>query len=192
MKFNLFEGGRRIALLVTAVAVMIAVGNVLSSKPYVATHYRLTGPGEPFVRTTAGCPIKDAASTYFSTQTPKGRTTHVHVCLIPVNIVNANGNVEAVVPFKRDADGRVHGATNFREEISAYKKAIRADFKLPAADGAKIDRIYEEARMTAMKRQGLKLVSYLAVFWAFVFSLGWVLRGLLGIPRGQDFHPDNG
>lgn len=191
MKFNLFEGGRRIALLVTAVAVVVAVASVLSSKPYVATHYRVAGPGEPFVRTTAGCPIKDAASTYFNTQTPKGRTTHVHVCLMPVNIVNANGTNEAAVPFKRDPDGRVRSATNFREEISAYKKAIHADFKLPAADGAEIDRIYDAARLTAVKRHGLRLVSYLAAFWAFVFGLGWVLRGVLGIPRGHDFQPDN-
>ena len=33
------------------------------------------------------------------------------------------------------------------------------------------------------------LVGGLALFWAFVWCVGWVMRGFLGIPSGEDKRP---
>ena len=34
------------------------------------------------------------------------------------------------------------------------------------------------------------LIVGLTIFAAFVWGVGWIVRGFLGIPRGMDKHPD--
>ncbi|MBI4005449.1 MAG: hypothetical protein HY356_02165 [Gammaproteobacteria bacterium] len=45
-------------------------------------------------------------------------------------------------------------------------------------------------RWGKIKENGLILIGGLAFFWGFVLATGWIVRGFLGIPMGQDRKPD--
>lgn len=56
------------------------------------------------------------------------------------------------------------------------------------------DEVWAEGELARLKRQsvtdGLKyLLVGLAVFAAWVWAIGWIARGFLGIPRGMDKRP---
>lgn len=59
-------------------------------------------------------------------------------------------------------------------------------FKIPEADEGYITR---SAWLQVAKGTGvllLQMFATLAGFWAFTWTIGWVVRGFMGIPRGQD------
>jgi hypothetical protein len=97
---------------------------------------------------------------------------------------------EQLIPFKVDDKGLVWGAPSYSSEVSDYERRLEARFKLSPSDDEEvtkqISRAYRESLISGL---GYLAVG-LALFAAFVWTTGWIVRGFLGIPRGQDHRPE--
>lgn len=179
MRINVFEGARRIALLLSIVAALVVVGITFADAPYIVRHYAVAAPGAPFV-TVGECGNNEVTAFGPEVKTPSGTEVSIYFCL-PSSPDQYGAALIAVAP------DRV--AYQYSNEAEAYKKQLGTRFVLPSADAAGID----EQAGSMKRKQWLMSVGGLAIglaiFWTLVWSIGWIVRGFAGIPRGQDSRP---
>lgn len=61
-----------------------------------------------------------------------------------------------------------------------------SEIGLPEEDAEKVRAIVSDRKMEYYaKAVGITIVS-LGVYWLAILAIGWIVRGFLGIPRGQD------
>jgi hypothetical protein len=185
VRFNIFEGARRIAIVAGLLATVGTVIGLVTHDPYVSLSYRVAHPTGPFVRSDEQCPT-EGAKHYFSTRTTSGRSVSVNLCLLPMSFGDKD---EQLIPFKVDEKGMVWGARSYSSEVTAYERRLADRFELPRTDDQEITKqISREYRENMISGLGY-LVLGLAAFAVFVWTTGWIVRGFLGIPRGQDSRP---
>ncbi len=182
MTFNIFEGARRIALLIGVIA---AVGTLIALATYhpdVSIQYSIAYPNGAFVRMLDSCP-SDAEQHFFSSRTSTGESISVGLCLRSMPF---GKDSTRLIPYKIDEQGMIWGATSYSREVSEYEHKLEDRFKLSAADEyaltMNISRSYRENWMSGLGY----LVAGLAIFTVVVWTIGWIARGFLGIPRGMD------
>lgn len=94
---------------------------------------------------------------------------------------NSSFDLSTAKPVSYDELATTYGGLNDEQ----VKKRV-ADFQIPPADNDYID---SQVRWNMFKDAGTLLLQMLATllgFWVFVWAVGWVVRGFMGIPRGQD------
>jgi len=182
MTFNIFEGARRIALLLGGIAVAGTLVALVTHDPYVSVQYSIAHPNGTFVRMQESCP-SEAASHYFTTKTSTGERVPVNLCLLAMSFGKDN---DRLIPYKVDEKGMIWGAASYSSEVSGYERTLEGRFKLSAGDEdtlkREISRRYHENWMSGLGY----LVAGLAIFAGVVWAIGWIARGFLGIPRGMD------
>ncbi len=98
-----------------------------------------------------------------------------------MTFINANEEEIQLIPYKIDADSRTWGASPGSSALTTYKTQVEKRFAI------------EEAEIM-WRGPFAKVMGYLAaglaLFSALVWVIGWIVRGLLGIPRGMDKRPD--
>ncbi len=190
MAINIFEGARRIAILLGGGAAVITVLVAFNHDPtYTAMAYSLTAPNAPFRRTDGGCP-SEGKTIRFNHKTSSGKEVSVWVCLEPMTFTNKNKEETEVIHYKTDADGMTWGAKSYSSEISTYETQVKKRFTMPATDEAvSIQEAAKVWRSHFAEAMGY-LAAGLAIFGALVWVIGWIVRGFLGIPRGMDKRPD--
>ena len=185
MSFNVFEGARRIAIFAGILATVGTAIGLVTHDPYVSLSYTVAHPTGPFVRSDEQCPTEGGRH-YFSTKTAKGQSISVNLCLLAMSFGDKG---EQLIPFKVDEKGMVWGARSYSSDVSAYERRLEDRFKLPSADdqevSKQISRKYRESMISGIGYLAIGL----AFFAAFVWTMGWIVRGFLGIPRGQDSRP---
>lgn len=88
MAINIFEGARRIALLLGGGAAVITVLVAFNHDPTsTAMAYSLAAPNAPFRRTDGGCP-SEGKTIRFNHKTSSGKEIRVWVCLEPKTFTN--------------------------------------------------------------------------------------------------------
>lgn len=181
MKFNIFEGARRIAILIGGLAVAGTMIALATYDPYVSVQYSIAHPNGAFVRMQESCP-SDAGRHYFSTRTSTGESVSVELCLLASRF---GGDLRLIL-YKIDEHGVSRAAPSDSSEVSDYKRELEGRFKLSASDEEtlkrEISRRYRENWVSGLGY----LVAGLAIFAGFVWAIGWIVRGFLGIPRGMD------
>jgi hypothetical protein len=75
------------------------------------------------------------------------------------------------------------------ENVRTYTDGVVARFVFPADARAEAERRNWDVRAAQWKTTSLVMLGGLAVGWLLVATFGWVIRGFLGIPRGQDVRP---
>ena len=79
-------------------------------------------------------------------------------------------------------------------EIFNYMAQRVADFGITPEALAKIEKELprvERERFVGHVTEVLSIAAYfIGGFWLFSFVIGWIVRGFTGIPRGQDFRPN--
>lgn len=96
-----------------------------------------------------------------------------------------------LVPYRLDEKNILWGAAVYSREVSNYERELEARFALPQAD---IDWIEKEISTQYWKnwKEGIGYLGLgLGVFAGFVWAVGWIVRGFMGIPRGMDRKPSN-
>jgi hypothetical protein len=185
MKFNIFEGARRIALLIGGIAIAGTLIALVTYDPYVSVQYSIAHPNGAFVRMQESCP-SDASRHYFTSKTSTGESVSVDLCLLAMSFKNNT----RLIPYKVDEQGMIWGAASYSSEVSDYERKLEGRFKLPAGDEdalkKEISRRYRENWMSGLGY----LVAGLAIFAGVVWAIGWITRGFLGIPRGMDKRPE--
>lgn len=186
MKINIFEGSRRIALLIAGLATVGTVIILFTYEPYMHIKYSIAQPNDPFVRVESPCP-SDARSTYFSAKTSTGKEVSVTLCIMAMSF---GKNGERLIPYKIDEQGMIWGAASYSSEVSAYEQTLEERFKIPLEDEEQIKKEISQLYRKNMMAGFVYLVAGLAIFAGLVWAIGWIMRGFLGIPHGMDKRPD--
>jgi hypothetical protein len=183
MKINVFEGARRVAKLLGGLWAIGCLSFAIFAEPYSRIIYAVPSLNAPPVLVEK-CFDEDATE-YVSPRTPDGRSVNVLLCFV----AHTSNSGELLVPYADAGNGKVWMAGRYATEVSQYTKAVRQNFQL-SAEGIEAA---NARRRTAMFEQWkdalLFLIGGMVAGWAFVVATGWIVRGFMGIPKGQDFRP---
>lgn len=75
-------------------------------------------------------------------------------------------------------------------DVMAYTAQVKKKFILPQADEQWIDRQWWFKKLKELGLGALVAIGGLLFLFAFSWTVGWVARGFMGIPRGQDHRID--
>ena len=168
------------------VAVVVAGGTLVVlfySSPYISVHYYISRPDSRGVRIDINkCQTLDAQK-FVTVKTEKGHDAHIRLCFVAIDFEGG----KKFVPFRVDQkDGRMWGNDSYAPEVSQYTSRVSDNFRLTPEDEQWVDQEWSSKRWEEMLEGVLWLVGGLAAFWMFTWATGWIVRGFLGIPRGQD------
>lgn len=180
MRINVFEGSRRIAILVASLYALGVGVYYLGNVPKVRIAYQIDHPGDiPKPLVNDSCTYKDASKSQIRA-TPTGVKYEITLCFKPRKFESGE-----YIPYKIEGDS-IWGESEFSEEVTTYTARVMADFK---SSERAIEEVESRVWPTRKKhfQEGLIVVLVgLGVFWIFVATVGWIVRGFLGIPRGHD------
>lgn len=183
MRFNIFEGARRIALIAGGLWAAGCVAWALFTTPYSRLTLGVFWVGlAPVVVEECG---RHDASEYVTRRTPQGEELELLVCFI----ASQASTGEMLVPYKQAGDGKAWMAGKHSTDVTAYTEIFAKTFPLTPI----ITEAVSTKKRRAMTDQWQLAVQVaaggLAIGWAVVAAIGWVVRGFLGIPRGKDSRP---
>lgn len=186
MKINIFEGGRRIAVAISAIASIIVLFNLFSESSSLPLYYKVSYYGLPVEKNDGGeCPYPNRNETDYRT-TADGKEYYVRICF---SASKANGG-EMLIPYKEaEEKGMYYMASGGSDVVDTYAKNKVRSFELPPEDMQSIDLLYYKHKIWEFSEGVGYLAIGLAIFWTIISIIGWVVRGFLGIPRGHDRRP---
>lgn len=182
MRINVFEGARRIALVVAALSAMVVLALAGTYKPYLSMQYRVASPTASPSRSDESCPY-DAGRHYFTARTPRGQEVGIDLCLIAMRF---GKEPDMLIPYEVDKAGITWGAPSSSKEVDVYERALEKRFVLPARDAQWADQEFSNRYSKNWRTTLIGLAIGLGIFWTLVWVIGWVVRGFAGIPRGKD------
>jgi hypothetical protein len=185
VRVNIFEGARRIALLLAGLAAALTIIAVVMHKPYVSATYLIARPDGRFVRTSESCP-PNVARHYFTAVTNNRREIPVTLCLSKMRFDDG----QELIPYKIDGEGMIWGAGEYSSEVFAYERDLERRFKFSADDEKEYERQVTKARWENALSATKYLLIGLAIWAGLVSVVGWIVRGFLGIPNGKDRRPE--
>lgn len=178
---NVFEGARRLSYCVCGLAIITAFVFAIKFEPSVSIDYVITNPNGKFLKTENECP-NESGRAFFSKKSKSGGSVYIDICMLTYDFGEGN----KLVPYKIDEENMLWGAEWYSDEISNYEKELEVNFKLPEEDEAWVEnelaRLYWSNWYQTLKYLGV----FLFVYLIFVWIVGWVVRGFMGIPQGSD------
>lgn len=193
MKLNIFEGTRRIALGLGVVWVIGCLAYTVFAEPYVSVTYVVPQFGVAAVK-GKNCDSQDA-KTYLTTETSKGRSIGVTLCFTASKASDGRMLVPYTLSIKNpDAQNPWDKYTVLMNEpystsVRDYTELVRGQFKFSESDMKDTEELLWEERLKQGKGALQFAAAGIAVLWVVVLSIGWIVRGFMGIPRGKDFRP---
>ena len=183
MRINIFEGARRITLLIGMVWAVGCIAYAVFTEPYTSITYVVSDLNSPPVLAKE-C-SRDDASEYTVQQSPNGKSVHVNLCFK----ASKADNGEMLVPYKDAGNGRVWMKNRYDSDVAKYTTAFAQTFQLSEQGIDAANAEHRAALLEQWKWQLMALFGGVAVGWVFVASIGWIARGFMGIPRGKDARP---
>ena len=181
MTINVFEGARRIGKLIAVLWIAGVVAfTIVIWDPRIEVEYTISGANMIPVRSESPCP-HETARERITVNTKKGTEAHVTLCLPPRYGKPAADSIEALV----------------NKEFGFVAKPtptgiVEYTFVLPPAEEDWIDGQWWTVRRKQLGASALWLFGGLAFLLGSTLTIGWIVRGVLGIPRGQDRRPTEG
>lgn len=77
----------------------------------------------------------------------------------------------------------------YSSDVSAYTRGVADKFALTPEGRNKAEQRLSKARLEQWKQALQVLLGGLAVGWVLTTGIGWIARGFMGVPRGQDRRP---
>jgi hypothetical protein len=188
MKINIFEGARRISLLLQGVWVVGCIAVAVFNDPSATLDYETRGPSMPFVESaSSSCSSPDAEETIYKYKLKNSSTIHIDICFKAQSFPESG----MLVPYKvDDKSGLWWGGTWYSDDVSRYTTAPEVQFVLPKE--------HEDAAISKARKARLEKIwsgiLYAAIGWFVIFLvsavIGWIVRGFFGIPSGKDLRPE--
>ena len=183
-RFNLFEGSRRIALLLKVAWVIGVAAITYSTSPYASLRFVTWSPVDTFHRTTDDCQIGTDAMEFVTHSIGDGKSVSAQLCF-KAQLFESR----LLVPYK-DENGKLWGHERHSTAVTAYTKGRADQFALSEND--------RETGLIEWRRQShenLRNGILFAIGGWIVLSviqalIGWIVRGFMGVPWGQDRRPD--
>lgn len=168
MKANMFKAGRRIALALCVVWPAGCAVYGIFAKPYAYLTYSVSALGATPVRAHK-CALDDG-SRDISIKDVEGNPVGVRLCFKTLKAQPRRWWTEA----------------SYSPEVVRQMDEFEEGFRLPPQGIAEAERMHREQHLEQWKYAAIAAVSGMALIGVLVFVVGWVVRGVLGIPRGQD------
>jgi hypothetical protein len=184
MRLNVFEGARRLTYLMLGIWLVGWGIAAFTNEPYLRATYLIPEPGaQPIpLGDSSSCKTNDRKE-WTSVQTKKGRTVHLELCFMAVKSLDG----DFVVPTEIDPkSGYLTGWPPYSTNVDTYVKAAAAKFKLPVADDEEMDKRYWPEKWRQIKEGGRWAGGGVLAIWIASVIVGWIVRGFMGIPWGQD------
>jgi hypothetical protein len=183
-RFNVFEGSRRIALLIKVVWAIGAVAVGWTNSPRVSLEFSTSHPDAAFIRSD-GCISGTDATRYISRPIDDGKIAYVELCF---KAMKADSG-ELVVPYRSEG-GRWWGNARYTPDVTAYTDARAKAFSLSEADREAAQEEWSSQRTENIRNGVLFAVGGWIVLSLLQMLVGWIVRGFLGIPYGRDRRPE--
>lgn len=183
MRINVFEGSRRIAVLITAIAIISSFAYAIFTEPYV----RVFAQFDVMKKTTTlvdSCAQNDSRE-YADRVNSKGKTITAIVCFPAVSWNDG----QIGYPYRNQSGELFAKDSEFDLDVKSYYKAVATRIELSRDMEDKFSKNRTQALIEQWQEMAIGLVGGLAVFWMIVVTTGWIVRGFLGIPRGLDEKP---
>lgn len=197
MAINTFEGARRIAKLIAVfIVVGFSIAIINDSPPMGKVYFTITGPDQPPV--SNGC---------FEVTRSKVKTTR-HGDLVELTLCFEERNFVAPqtgrtlefdkAPFDPDAYLASRQKGKFVDpdentdgpwkdyQATQYMSNVLDTFQIPEAEEDRINNLWWSNKLELVGMYFLGMLASLAGWWAFTWTVGWIVRGFMGIPRGSD------
>ena len=183
MNLNVFEGARRISLLMEIVWVIGCAVMFWTQSPHVSLTYQADRPSALF-QVADNCGSDDARE-YKTVGLADNKAVHVTLCFKAHFFENRG----MLVPY-REEEKRWWGGERYSSEVRKYTEQRAAQFSLAEGDKhAAADLWATERRSQFWNALGAAVGGCIALMIA-TFSVGWIVRGFFGIPSGKDFRPE--
>lgn len=180
MNLNVFEGARRIAKLFGGLFVAGCLAFGAFNKPYYSIEYRVTGLGESR-EISSICEAADAYE-YETVLTPNGDVVPVRFCFPAV----AFDGGESLIPYAPEENGRWLVGGKYSTKVREYTRAYASQYRFDDEGLRAVAEAKKLAYLAQWQVVGQVALGGLAFLWCFTWAIGWIVRGFLGVPRGQD------
>lgn len=178
---NIFEGARRVAIAGAAVVVVFVLYITVTRDPYAEISYEVSHFGAtPILVDNCAYSSVDARVSE-SRNTGSGAKYDIEICFK----ASRSNDGRMLVPFVSTSEGVLMNPP-YSEEVSEYTNSFIKSFHGGAAELALADERISRSFWSNVINTAVGIVVSLAGFWVFVWAMGWIMRGFLGIPRGQD------
>lgn len=184
MTINAFEGARRVAVLISAFAIVITIWVSVYVNPYLTTTYLVPTPTMEPIKVSRSCKSEER-KVYANKMMESGSSISVHLCFKPMDF----GKSGILIPYRVDEKGMTWGNSSYSTDVSNYVDDYAAKFQIPQDDLKVLNQEWKKLRWSEIKENVTNLIIGLASFWFAVWMLGWIVRGFFGIPRGADRRP---
>ena len=215
MAINMFEGARRIAKLI-AVFIVVGFGiAIVSDSPRrEEVIFTITGPGQPtilgcdasvgnkehkYTETRRGNDVEITlcfqerkfftakAKNPFMDLPMEGFDPDAYLASDQKRKIVDPYEVVNLIPYHVDkATGVVWGNTKSSPEVTQYMSSVLATFQIPEAEEDRINNLWWSEKLKLVGSYFFGMLASLAGWWAFTWTVGWIVRGFMGIPRGSD------
>lgn len=185
MRVNIFEGFRRLTWLAIALWLLGMAAAVIFYDPPVEMTYVVSAPGQPpMLRPDpSSCGPFDASKIVWATS-ERGRSVRLKFCFE----AHKSDAGELLIPFKTQGDKWIMN-TAYSDDVNAYTDSVMADFVKSFRDAALADEKSEIYRRWEIIKGVVSGIGGALAIWIVSRVLGWIIRGFLSIPRGQDYRP---
>ena len=185
MRVNIFEGSRRILLMLQ---ILWAVGALALNwnSGYIDVTYQTFSPNSPFIKADS-CESNDRTVSLYSQKTKSGTSFSATLCFKAQKFSNG----QMLVPYKTDAEdqSKVWGNSAYSSDVDYYVEHRKLLFKIPPTDEEWIDDQGRE-KFTENLKDGIGYaVTGWIIIWLTGSVIGWIMRGFMGIPRSKDTKP---
>jgi hypothetical protein len=91
-----------------------------------------------------------------------------------------------LVPYSKD-EKYTYLNEKYSEPVTAYTKRFMREFEPSAQQEQEAEEAYFNAAWGQRGRTAFGTILAGLAFWLFAKLVGWVVRGFMGIPSGQDY-----
>ena len=198
MAINIFEGGRRIAKIVTVIWIIgWSVGAYYtyeSVKPTVNVTYKITGFKEAPVRIMEECP-PDSIMNYVDMKTKSGTKVLVKLCrekpkISDLMALAKNLEEEGDIKLAGRALDKIYNLFINKKSDSTERAQLEAALVKADTNGDTDEAWIDNQGRSLLQKQigigAMVAIGGILFLWVFTWSIGWIVRGFMGVPRGQD------
>jgi hypothetical protein len=181
-KFNAFEGGRRIILIIQALVMLLAAGIGIFDPPITRLQFETYGPNDPIAR------MLDDDECNYSDKSIAMERRDAGDNLIPVSVCFRAMEFPGgrYIPYK-EADGKIFGQEEYNRDVVTYAEERVRNFPIPS--GARMSYLWNAALdwiVYFFMAVGIGIATCFALM-LFSSGLGFIVRGFMGIDNGSDF-----
>lgn len=168
MRINMFKAARRAALALCVAWVGGCVAFGFFAKPRVHLTYAIDTPEAAPVRVNRCGP--DDGSRFILAQDVEGGDVDVTLCFKTLKAQSRRWWMEA----------------SYSLDVVRQMDAFEKSFRLPPQGVAEAERLRQQRQLDEWKHAATSAAFGLAAIGLLAVVAGWLARGVLGIPRGQD------